>query len=305
MLCHAQDRLLDGLVQRDLCRYVVRLRFLSRADATGASDGGRARDRMDAPRCLHESSSSAPAVARERSQRGTLRPVGAWQGFVDWAVVPLQLTTFSGLVLKGRARRVWLLPVFLVVATCVRLLQLLGANAFRGWHAWVWLELLLKSLLVGVVVEITARVFARLPGAAPWAWRGLALVTLATVASIGWALAEHSSGREPWVYVTVTQIMPRVAFGAAALCVATLIVVVIYGVPLDSLHACVLFGVALYLSLYAGPLGSAADHSKARFMIYHVTPLVYVAILALWTYAAWRRERNPTDPVLQRLQPWL
>lgn len=218
--------------------------------------------------------------------------------------MPLQLIALAGLAVRRKARRAWLFPLFLVAATCVRLLQLLGADRFRGWQAWIWMELLLKSLLVGVVVEITARVFRELPGAAPWAWRGLLLVVLVTGIAVWSAPGVHVPGSDPWVYGMVTQIMPRLAFGFAGMCVTTLLVMAAYGIPLDSLHGSVLFGVALYLALYAGPLGSAAAHPLSRFAIYHVIPFVYLAILVLWAYAAWRREPDCIDPTLQRLQPW-
>lgn len=230
-----------------------------------------------------------------------------WLAWVEWAIAPVQVLVIVGLVARRRLRRVWLWPAYLLASSVVRVLQLGWGGAFRTWQAWVSMELPLKLMAVGVVVEITVRVFARLPGAAPWARRALALVALATAASL-WTAPGVGDGdaSSSWLYVMVVEILPRLAFGAAALCVATLVVMAAYGVPLDDLHGAVLFGLALYLLLYAGPLGSADTHEPARFVVYYVTPVAYLGILVLWAYAAWRREREPgvSPEVVRRLQPW-
>jgi hypothetical protein len=216
----------------------------------------------------------------------------------------LQVATLLGLVVRQRVRRVVLLPVYLATVTMSEALRLARPELFSDWNLWAARELLVGLLGAGVAVEIATRVFARLPGAAA-RLRGvrlvILLVTLATLSMIPSLVAKGS-----WRFLLVTEILPRLAFGTAALCIATLGTMVFHLVPLDPLHRAVLLGLALYLVLYAGTLGSAATNTWGLFLTYHVTPIVYLAVLALWAHAAWRRESDPpaSAAVVKRLQPW-
>ena len=225
------------------------------------------------------------------------------QAVGQFIVVGLQLMVLVGLVWHGVVRRAWMLPVYLVVNVAMQVLQAGWPTGFRRWNVWTAKELLVTVLAATVVIEISARVFASLPGAGLRVWAALVSIVAVTVAAVGQA---PGLGEQPWVYVTVTEVLPRTAFGAALLCTATLGVMVWYHVPPDRVYQSTLGGLGLYLVSYAGPMGSAATSEVGRFIMYRVTPVVYVLVLVVWAWAVWSREDTPDVPpsVVRRLQPW-
>lgn len=221
-------------------------------------------------------------------------------------IVVGHVVVLVGLVHRARSRRAWLLPVYIGVTALTEALWLLRSNA-RSWDYWALKELLLTLLMAAVAVEISVRVFAHLPGARRHAWGALVLVLVGTLLAV-WQAPGVAGGlvAGTWRYVLVVQVLPRLAIGSVLLCVATLAVMAYYRVPLDPLHRAVLFGLALYLLLYAGPMASAATNEVGRFVMYNVTPVVYLAVLAMWAYVAWKAEPEPpaSPDVVRRVQPW-
>ena len=235
----------------------------------------------------------------------------AWHTPAGWTIVALQAVTLAGLIRRDRTRRVHLLPVYLGVTTVLSALRLVWLAMARNWDYWAFAELLYRLLTAAVVVEIAARVFAQLPRARRRMWALLVLVVLGTLLAVWRAPGVAGGpGAGTWRFVLVVEVLPRLAFGAALLCVATLALMAWHRVPLDALHRAVLVGLMLFLILYAGPMASADTHALGRFVMYHVTPVAYLAIVAMWAYMAWRREapdeeHPPAAPeVVERVQPW-
>jgi hypothetical protein len=166
------------------------------------------------------------------------------------------------------------------------------------------------AVIIGIVLEIAIRVFRRMPTAMRSARRGLGLVLLTTSAAVLWAPVPTPATAmppqaHPLMFALVTEVLPRLAYGSAWLCVAQLVVMLRYLVPLDPLHRAVLFGFGPYLVLYAAALGSARS-PEPSWLVYELTPLVYLGVLVMWTHAAWRREPDAPAPrdVVAWLQPW-
>jgi hypothetical protein len=235
----------------------------------------------------------------------------AWEAPAAWPLIALELVTLTGLIRRKRAQRLRLLPPYLGVTAVMSAVPRVWSAVARNWDYWALTELALRLLTVAVVVEIAARVFAQLPRARRRMWAALVLVVLGTLLAVWRAPGVAGGpGAGTWRFVLVVEVLPRLAFGAALLCVATLALMAWHRVPLDALHRAVLVGLMLFLILYAGPMASADTHTLGRFVMYHVTPLAYLGVVAMWAYMAWRREapdeeHPPAAPeVVERVQPW-
>lgn len=234
-----------------------------------------------------------------------------WTTPAAWPTVALQFVTFVGLIRRGRVRRVRLFPAYLVVAAVLNALTLMGCDFTRRWDYWLGAELALTLLGAAVVAEIAARVFAHLPRARRRLWSVLLLVALATLLAV-WRAPGVAGESAPtsWLFTMVVEVLPRLAFGAAVACLATLALMARYRIPLDGVHRGVLVGLMLFLMLYAGPTASADTDAVGRFVMYHVAPVAYLAIVIMWGWMAWRRETPdeqypPAEAeVVRRLQPW-
>jgi hypothetical protein len=230
-----------------------------------------------------------------------------WLVSVRVAIVAVQLVVLAGLVWRRRTRAVRLLPLYLTVTAIAHLLRVVSPDAARSWDYWALKELLLRLLTAGVVVEIAIRVFAHLPEARRLAWGALVLVGIGTLLAV-WRAPGLAGGpvAGSWRSVVVLEVLPRLAVGSILLCAATLGAMALYRVPIDALHRVVLIGLALFLLVYAGPMGSADIHTIGRFVVYYVTPPAYLVMLVVWAVVAWKRESEPDvlPAVLRRVQPW-
>lgn len=226
---------------------------------------------------------------------------------VSLVALAFLLAALVGLFRRRRARRLWVLPVHLVLTGMADLLVICAPNIFRVWPAWAIRELVLHSTTLALVLEVALRVFAALPRASRHARAVLAAVLGATALAlvfVPWHGAELAAA--PWIYIVVTEALPRLAYGAVWLCVALIVVMNIYHLPPDPLHRAVLAGLAAYLVIYSVGLGMQRG-SHNSLMVYTVTPLAYTALLAYWAWAAWRDETPPrggAPGAVQRLQPW-
>ncbi len=226
-------------------------------------------------------------------------------GLLHLTLIVLQLVAIAGLARRGRARRARLFTVCLAVNTATQLLQLGGPTLFHRWDVWAVKELLLILLVAAAVMEITARVFARLPYAGLRARGALAMTTVATVLMV-WTAPGMSKDGVDWLYVAVTEVLPRMALGSALLCMSTLAAMTWYRLAPDRFYRAVLFGLAFYLLAYAGPLATSGTSETSRLVMYHATPTAYVAVMTIWVRLAWTRDDEPCVPrdVACRVQPW-
>ena len=231
-----------------------------------------------------------------------------WQAVLTAVSVLLLGVVLAGLAVRGRWRRLRCLPAYIVVTLLAALAALLWPERVHVWTIWLAKESLVRLLGVAVLVELLGCIFARMPSARRTA-RGavVAVVSGAGVALAAWRVpgASASAGANPWMLVWVVEILPRLAFVSALLCLVLLAVALRYMVPLDPLHRAVIYGFAPYLTLYAltiGSMTSAGDHALANL----ANGSAYLLMLSLWAHAAWRREATPVAApwVAAWLQPW-
>ncbi len=233
-----------------------------------------------------------------------LRVMQAWALSIGVLSVAGQALALSGLAARGRLQRVIALPVYLAFATLAEGARLCRADIAMRWDYWAAKELALGLLMAGMIIEISIRVFARLSGARSAVWAAIVAVVACTAVAIWSAFRVYDD--VPSAQVLVLEVLPRLAVGCVMLCVCTVVAMAHYRVPLDPLHRAVVCGLALFLAAYAGPMGSADEHAFGRHVMYNVTPLAYLAVVAWWAWAAWRVEAAPDAPpeVVAQVQPW-
>lgn len=225
---------------------------------------------------------------------------------VLWVGQVLLLLTLVGLWQRRRVRRLWLLPLHLVSTAVAQMLVWTVPQVFFDWTFWAWRELALVGLALGIVAEMAWRVFARLPAGQQRVrrWLGLALlVPLGLLLLVPWHM-RHAE--DTWLYVMVTELLPRLSYGAAWVCLALGFAVVWSRLPFDRLHWAVLAGLAVYLGIYATALGTLPLGPRDAF-VDMLTPVAYTLMLAWWAWAAWRQElpaQGEKDHLRRFLHPW-
>lgn len=219
----------------------------------------------------------------------------------------LLVLTLAGLWKRRRMAHLWLLPAHLAGTALAQTLALLLPSVFFEWAAWAWRELLLLSLALGIAAEIAARVFVNLPAARHRARRLLALtllLPLGLLLLIPWHSPHNATA--PWLYIVVTEVLPRLSYGAGFVCLALGWAMTTHRIPFDKLHWSVLIGLGGYLFIYAISLGLQRTGGPA-FLAYVVTPVAYTVMVGWWAWAAWRPEipdPDASEPARRLLHPW-
>jgi hypothetical protein len=219
----------------------------------------------------------------------------------------LPVLTLVGLWRRRRLRRLLLLPIHLLAMTLLVALELSAPQTFAVWRVWAARELALHALTLGIVAEVAWRAFVNLPVGRRRARAVLALALLIPLGLV--VLTPWEDGRlatASWLYVLVAEILPRLTYGAAFVCMALVWSMARQLVPREPLHASVVLDLGCYLFVYSVSFGLQGERSTPSALVYVVTPLAYTLLLAHWAWIAWRHEPEPDVPieVRRRLQPW-
>lgn len=206
----------------------------------------------------------------------------------------METAVLAGLVIRRRLHYAYLLPLYLLAVLVIDVAVAL-VPAVLTWRFWLLKEALHAALLLGLGVEVSVRMMARLRG--PTA----AMVFLGLVLAAATGSVLRSA---PQQYV-LFEVVPRVLAGTAGLYVGAFLVQWLFAVPVDRLHQAILLGLSPYMLMYAitwGRVGSAADVAVADI----VNPLMFVVALLVLLQAAWQAEDNPSAPhwLVSFLWPW-
>lgn len=217
-----------------------------------------------------------------------------------WAAGPvLAGWVLAGLVARRRLCHAYLLPPFLVALIVSAALPVVNPRGY-DWTAWLIKETVHTVLAFALGLELAVRLFRNLPGAALVA-RGTVLAVLAGTAAL--------VASAPWQQGVVADlsviVLPRVIVGLAWLYFGVAMTTAFFTLPEDRLHRAVLATFPFYFMLYAVVSTEIASDGVRRIADYGL-PLALVAVLAVMSYAAWAREREPDAPVslMQVLWPW-
>ncbi len=195
------------------------------------------------------------------------------------------VAVLAGLAVRGRARLCWSFAAYLVAILVGNSLASLWPSRFYTPQFWVLKQAVYDALKMAVALELAWRAFEAFPGALRAARRAiLTLLVVSTVALAG--LTPPSS------YATVWEWQPGSATAALWLLTATALLVVWYQVPVHEWQRAIMLGLAPYLLVFVTVLDLLKRHGWAALQTTAgiVDSTAYLALLAFWAWAAWRRD---------------
>jgi hypothetical protein len=213
--------------------------------------------------------------------------------------------TLAGLVARRRLSLSWTFVAYLAaVLVCNRL--------YRTWPEQFYTPAFLStktalyaSLRALLAIELALLTFAALPRV-----KAQALALLAAVLAVTGALSVSRLLGHPDVEA-VGVLGPRLQVAGLWMLAVVPALALRYRVPIHPFHRTILVGLGLYLVVYAGLLAgiglaaaSRPSYLEAYSRLNAVDPLVYIASLGLWAWAAWRAPAPPAQGVVKVLQPW-
>ena len=212
----------------------------------------------------------------------------------------LVVTILVGLAFRRRLGTCVSFTLYIATVLPNKLLLVFRPDLYTR-EVWLTTEILHAGCVLAIAVEISARVFQ-----GPPRLRAIARVTVVTLllAVLGAALRTPLDAE----LRTVTgQLLADVGTASAWLVGAVYALVLWYRLPIDALHGAILRGLVIYMVLMAGALFLLHQTSWSDALRIHasqVTATAYLAVLGVWTQAAWRpAERYSAEHA--RLLGWL
>jgi hypothetical protein len=195
------------------------------------------------------------------------------------------IAVLAGLVARGRARLCWSFTAYLVAILVGNSLASIWPTRFYTPQFWVLKQAVYDALKMAVALELAWRSFEAFPGAMRAARRAF-LVLLAASTLVLAVLTPPSS------YATLWEWQPGSATAALWLLTATALLVVWYQVPVHEWQRAIMLGLAPYLLVFVTVLDLLKRHgwSAAQSTAGIVDSAAYLALLAFWAWAAWRRD---------------
>ncbi|HSD29726.1 MAG TPA: hypothetical protein VLL75_20650 [Vicinamibacteria bacterium] len=190
----------------------------------------------------------------------------------------------AGMVWRGRIRECWAFAAYVVAVLLGNMLVSLWPEHFYTPEFWVVKHGAYDVLKVAIALELAWRAFRAFPGALRVV--RVVLLVLLTASTVCLALFNPRSS-----YETVWEWQPGFATAAIWLLAATALMVVWYQVPVSGWQRAIMLGLALYLLVFVTLLGLLARWGWVLGPVVSMTEtLVYLALVTLWAWAAWRRE---------------
>jgi len=166
-------------------------------------------------------------------------------------------------------------------------LVLLWPERFHYWEFWVLKETVHNLLKFGIALELTLRTFRAFPAARRTA-AGLVLgVLLLTWLSVG-AMPKLEVARPKDLALNLH---PYILAGTLWLFIAISVLILWYRLPVAPLHKALLLGFVPYLLVFTVAINllRSLGGEVVRVWAGYVKNVAYLALLAYWTYTAWRR----------------
>jgi hypothetical protein len=206
----------------------------------------------------------------------------------------LLAVALAGIIARRRYRVWFFLALFLTVTLASTVMMLAWPARFYNSAFWQAKETALNFVRFAMALELAYRTFRAFPGALATVRLTLLIVLVATLGAV---LAVSG----PTDYESfLADLQPRVLNGSVWLFSAIAALILWYRLPVDAFHKAVLVGYVPYLLVFSltinvlGALGRAG-WERALGLLY-VNQIAYLALLAHWARAAWRRVEVPTRP---------
>ena len=196
----------------------------------------------------------------------------------------LIFVVLAGLVVRRRVPACWSFALYLAAVGVADLLIAVWPARFWRSDFWILKESVHNLLKLAVALELMVRIFQPFPSAYAAARRGVIVVVAGLAALVWFSL----SGGTDYVAV-VGRLHPHVNDGTVWLLVALGGYCLWYHLPLDSLHKAILIGLVPYLLVYSVMLRALVALGWDRADVLNFSaPLVYLALLAYWSYVVWK-----------------
>ena len=204
-------------------------------------------------------------------------------------IVCLTLLLLSACLTGLFARRRHLICVsftlYLAAVLLSDLLVFLWPEQFHFWKFWIVKESVHNLLKFGIALELTLRTFRAFPAARRTAASLVLGVLLLTWFSVG--PTPHLQTTDP--KDLAMNLQPYILFGTLWLFIAISMLVLWYRLPVVPLHKALLLGFVPYLLIFTVAMNLLRSlGGDVRVGAGYVKSAAYAALLAYWTYAAWR-----------------
>jgi hypothetical protein len=197
----------------------------------------------------------------------------------------LVATALAGCLVRGRYRTWWFFSLYLLTVLITEVMILASPARFFTAEFWGAKETLVAGLRFAMACEVGVRTMRAFPGALATARRVVLLILLVTLAAV--ATGPSADEYRSWI----GEMQPRVLNGSIWMLTAIAGVILFYRLPVQPFHKSILLSYLPYVLVFTILLSYLGSYGWSRgiFMQY-VAQLAYVALVAYWNYAIWRRD---------------
>jgi hypothetical protein len=208
--------------------------------------------------------------------------------------VGLIATALAGCLVRRRYREWWFFTCYLLTVFVTEVLMLAAPERFHTPDFWGAKETVIAGLRLAMACEVGVRTMRAFPGAMATTRRVVLLILLVTLLAI--ATSPPAVEYRSWV----GELQPRVLNGSIWMLTAIAGVILFYRLPVRPFHKAILLSYLPYVLIFTILLSYLGRAGWRRGMVMqYVGQLAYVALVAYWNHAIWRRDPAPAGRPLE------
>ena len=205
------------------------------------------------------------------------------------ATVALMIGAVAGLLVRGRWRYWVSFALLLLFGSLHDGLVALWPDRFYRQDIWRAKESFVVLMRLAMVIELTARLFRRFPGALATA-RQLMVVILGSTFAAVVAIPVPETGHVGFV----GHLMPRILNGTIWLFAAIAILILWYRLPVHWFQKAILLSYVPYLLVFTAALNALGDLGWQRAAwANRAGAAAYSVLVVYWFYTVWRPDPPP------------
>jgi hypothetical protein len=194
-----------------------------------------------------------------------------------------------GIVARGRYRIWWFFSLYLVAVLVLGGLPQVWPIKFHTPEFWELRQTVYAGLRFAMAAEVGVRTMRAFPGAMATARRLVFLILLVTLVAV--VTAPKDSRYTSYV----GELIPRVLNGSIWMLMAIAAVILWYRLPVHPFHKAILLSYIPYTVVFTMVTQYFSDRGVPQGgLVQYVGQIAYVALLAYWNYAIWRKD-PPAD----------
>ena len=206
----------------------------------------------------------------------------------------VMLALLAVMIWRGRLGQCWAFSFYVGVALLGNTLASLWPERFFTPSFWMLKQAIYDVLKMAIGVELAYRAFVAFPGA--WRSARIVLLVVLAVTTIGLACVTPRA-----TFETLWTWQPSILTAAVWLLTATALLVTWYHLPIGEWQRAIMLGLAPYLLTFATVLRLLQRRGWTFEWTGRCDSVAWLALMAFWVYAAWRRDGAPEvralDPV--------